>query len=85
MESLIESASMLVLALLIMITAFLCIFYLIKRPSNFQNANGIEELDAKQYEDLKREYIRRKMAHSKKGDDAEETTNSLFNPDNSTR
>ena len=40
-------------------------------------------MDAKQYEDLKREYIRRKMAHAdkmEKGND-EETSNSLFGGD----
>ena len=64
-----ESASVVVIGLLLVTLAFLCLFYLLKifpqknRDGNSSVfADGLETMDTQQYEDLKMEYMRRKMA-----------------------
>ena len=76
MEGLVESASIVVIGILLVTLAFLCLFYLLKifpqktrdgDTSDF--ADGLETMDTQQYEDLKMEYMRRKMAMNIKSEE----------------
>ena len=66
MEDLIQGTSVIVFSIFVLTIAFICLFYVLKifpkKRGTALFTSDIEHLDTKQYEDLKLEYIRRKMA-----------------------
>ena len=68
MEDLIQGTSVIVFSIFVLTIAFVCLWYVLKifpkkRGQSFITRD-IEHLDTNQYEDLKTEYIRRKMARN---------------------
>ena len=69
MEDLIQGTSVIVFSVFVLTIAFICLFYVLKifpkkRGQSLGIMREIEHLDTRQYEDLKLEYIRRKMARN---------------------
>ena len=92
MEGLVESASLITLAIIVLTLAFICLFYALRAfPEKrgvpmFSSERGIEHMDSKQYEDLKLEYIRRKMERNEKmAKQDEEMANSMSGSGSTTR
>ena len=88
MEGLIESASVIVLALFVLTLAFLCLFWVLRAfPDKRSGEGSIQHMDGKEYEDLKLEYIRRKTARNEKmskEDYDDEVANSMMTGSGST-